>query len=42
MKKTFVFLIIFLAGHYLGDIAVHAGVAAYNKIAVEVQACIPD
>jgi len=42
MKKTLVFLIVFLAGHYLGDIAVNAGKAAYNKIAAEVQECIPD
>jgi hypothetical protein len=42
MKTTLVFLIVFLAGHYLGDIAINATKAAYHKIAAEVQECIPD
>jgi len=42
MKTTLVFLIVFLAGHYFGDIVIDASKAAYYKLAAEVQECIPD
>jgi|10_taG_2_1085330.scaffolds.fasta_scaffold22677_5 hypothetical protein len=42
MRTTLIFLIVFLAGHYLGDIVINASKAAYHKIAAEVQEYIPE